>query len=117
MAVLTVNGAEMPSPSELRVKIFDVGSSGERTASGRLAVDRVAVKRALTLRWAALSTEEMSRLLGAVGASVFFEAEYPDPEVGSRAMICRCEERTAGVLRMENGAPVWKNIEMTWTER
>ena len=117
MAVLTVNGAEMPSPSGMRVEIFDVGSSGERSASGRLVVDRVAVKRRLKLKWACLTPAQLGLLLGAVGQGAFFEAGYPDPETGPAAMTCACSDRTAGVMMIRNDQPVWTNVEMEWIER
>ena len=68
--MLKVNGVKVASPSELRVRIFDVGAEPERTANGGLTADRVAVKRALSLRWAALSTAQMGALLGAVSFGV-----------------------------------------------
>lgn len=117
MAMLTINGLPMPSPSVLKAEIFEIGSFGERTASGRLVADRVAVKRRLKLKWACLTPAQMGLLLGAVG-NVFFEAEYPDPETGGmRAMTCRCKERTAGVMMIRNDQPVWTEVEMEWEER
>ena len=117
MAVITVNGAEMPSPSKLEVEIFDVGSREGRSASGRLVRDRIAVKRRLTLKWACLTCAQMGTLLSAV-AGGFFEAACPDPETGKmRASQYSCSERTAGVLCIRDGEPVWNNVKMEWTER
>lgn len=116
MSVLVVNGAAMATPSELKVELMDVGSDGQRSASGSLVVDRVAVKRRLRLKWPLLGTAEMGALLGAVGGS-FFTVTCPDPEQGTRTMTCRCGERAAGVLRMLGGEPVWTDIEMVWEER
>ena len=42
MAILTIGGQAMPAPAELRVEMIEVGSGGERSASGRLVTDRVA---------------------------------------------------------------------------
>lgn len=118
MAVLTVNGVEMPSPSSMKVEIFDVGSFGERSASGRLVSDRIAVKRKLALKWACLTPEQLGRLLGAVGQAAFFEVGYPDPETGGAgSMVCACSERTAGVLMIRDDRPVWTDVEMEWIER
>lgn len=117
MAVLTVNGAAVPSPAEMKVSIFEVGSGEQRSASGGLVVDRVAVKRRLKLRWAHLTPAELGGLLGQVGGA-FFEAVYPDPQqMAPRAMTCRCGERTAGVLQIRGGEPVWVDVEMEWIER
>lgn len=117
MAMLMVGGEGIPSPSELKVTIFDVGSEEVRSASGALVVDRVGRKRRLSLRWAHLTPAQMGRLLRLTGAA-FFQAEYPDPEtMGQRSMICRCAQSDAGVLRMLSGEPVWTDVEMEWLEK
>lgn len=115
MAVIKINGAEAASPSALKVEIFDVGSSEARSASGRRVVDRLAVKRRLTLRWAMLSTAQAGVLMEAVSGKAF-QATYPDPELGERTAQFGCETRSAGVLRMVDGAAVWTDVEMQWTE-
>lgn len=117
MSTIKVNGAAVPSPSELKVTVFDVSSGEARSASGGLVMDRIAVKRRLSLRWAHLTPAELGALLGQVGGG-FFEAEYPDPRLmAQRTMVCRCGEAAAGVLRVDGGAPVWVDVRMEWTER
>ena len=118
MSVLWVNQRAVPSPSALEVSAFDVAGAAERNALGETVVDRVAVKRRLDLVWAHLSPEDLAALLAAVGAEAFFEARYPDPETGSlRTMTCYVEDRSAALLRLEAGAPVWHDLKMRWTER
>lgn len=117
MAVLTIDGAAAPSPSTLKVSVFEVGSSQARSASGRLVVDCVAVKRRLTLGWAHLTPTELGGLLGAVSGA-FFTATYPDPQtMAPRTMICLCSESSMGVLRVQDGAPVWTDVQMEWIEQ
>jgi len=117
MAVLTVNGAAVPSPSELKVSVFEVGSGDIRSASGALVKDVTAIKRRLNLRWAHLTPVELGNLLSAVSGA-FFEAEYPDPaSAAARTAVFRAGEASAGVLRMADGAPVWTDVVMEWIER
>ncbi|MBQ8508255.1 MAG: hypothetical protein IJ466_12605 [Clostridia bacterium] len=118
MAMLLINGAEMPAPSALKVTLFDVSSPQERSAAGGIVMDRVAVKRRLELSWAFLSGSDLARLLNAVTEAAFFEADYPDPAAGEmRGMTCCCGDRATGILRMEGGEPIWTNVEMTFTEK
>lgn len=116
MAVLKVNGAEIRSPSELKVTVFEVGSGEVRSASGGLVTDCVAVKRKLSLKWATMEPAELGALLGAVSGEVF-TAEYPDPKEGTRTAVFHCGETLTGVLRIVGGAPVWVDISMEWTEK
>lgn len=118
MAVLKVNGAAVPTPSAMKINIFDVSSTADRNASGRVVIDRVGTKRKLELRWARLSVAEMQTLLTAVGENVFFTAAYPDPQTGGmRSMTCYCGDRAVGILRMDGASPLWTDVEMNWIER
>lgn len=116
MAVLTVNGAAVKSPSALKVSVFEVGSGQQRSASGALVVDCVALKRRLELNWAHMTPGELGELLGAVSGGGF-SAEYPDPMLGVRTADFRCGEAVAGVLRIADGAPVWTDVSMEWLEK
>lgn len=116
MAVLQVNGAEIRSPSELKVTVFEVGSGEIRSASGGLVADCVAVKRKLELKWATMEPSELGALLGAVSGGIF-SAEYPDPMAGTRSAFFRCSEALAGVMRIVGGEPVWVDVSMEWTEK
>ena len=117
MAVLKVNGAAVPAPSEMKIAVFDVGSGVSRSASGLAVFDRTGVKRRLELKWNHMDSAALCALLEACGSG-FFHVEYPDPQLGgARGMDCCCGDRVTGILRMVNGAPLWKNVEMTWTER
>lgn len=116
MAVLTVGGAAVASPTELKVGIFEVGSGEMRAASGAMVTDCVAVKRRLSLRWAHMTPVQLGSLLGRVSGA-YFEAGYPDPAGGMRTAQFRCGEISTGVLRMADGNPVWTDVTMEWTER
>lgn len=117
MAILTIGGAAMPSPSEMKVTLFEIGSGDVRSASGALVKDVTAVKRCLNLRWAHLTPPELGDLLDAV-CGAFFEAEYPDPVQGAvRTAVFHAGDCAAGILKMENGAPVWTDVSMEWIER
>lgn len=118
MAVLLVNGFEMPAPSSMKVTVFDVSSTADRNASGNVVIDRVGTKRKIELSWSHLSGSDLSRLLTAVGTDVFFTAEYPDPVTGGmKSIVCYAGDRSTGVLRVIGGEPVWTKIEMNWIER
>lgn len=116
MAVLTVNGAAVKAPSELKVMLTEVGSGGVRSASGALVTDVVAVKRRLSLRWAHLTPAELGALLGELGGA-YFTAVYPDPGSGMRTAQFRAGDISCGVLRMDGGQPVWTDVTMEWSER
>ena len=53
--MLTINGAEMPSPSEMTVTLADRGETSAINALGQRVADRMAVKRVVHLTWALLT--------------------------------------------------------------
>ena len=93
-----------------------MGSGQMRSVSGRLVEDIVAVKRRLSLKWAALDGRQMEALLEAASGP-FFTVTCPDPQEGSRTMMCRCGGRAAGVLKRRGAEAVWTDVSMIWTER
>lgn len=116
MAMLIVNGVNMPAPSGMSAVLTDVGANIIRSASGKAVMDRRVAKRRLDLTWAHLSGAELALLLQETQG--FFTVRYPDPMAGTeRTMQCCCGEKTTGVLRMQDGAPVWTDVKMSWTER
>lgn len=116
MAMITVGGEGIPSPSEMKVTLEALGTGELRAASGRMVIDRMGRKRRLHLKWAYLTQDELAAMLGRMGEG-FFSASYPDPLTGTmRTMRCYSPEPTAGVFRVEGGKAAWKDVEMEWAE-
>lgn len=117
MALLKINGADMPAPSSLSVRIDNVPQSLRRTLDGTACVSRAAVRRTLTCLWSYLSAENLAALLNAVSAQAQFSLSYPDPATGSaRQMTACCTDRSIGLSRVSNGVPVWTQVRLTLTE-
>lgn len=116
--MLTINGAQIASPSALSVSIEDRGDFSACNVLGERLADRLAVKRMIDAEWALLGDAEMEALMAAVCGNVFFTVGYPDPGTGGmREAVCRAVERSARVHRMENGAAVWTDVRMRWEEQ
>ena len=115
--MLTINGAEMPSPSEMTVTLEDRGETSAIHALGQRVADRMAVKRVVHLTWALLTGGELAKLVSAVNAGVFFTAALPDPAGGTFSGVFRAEERSAQLHRADGALIQWKNVTMQWEER
>lgn len=114
--MIAISGIKMPSPCAMQAELISIGSEEQRSASGRLVCDRVAVKRRLKLQWAALSGADLRKLLCA--ADGFFTAEYPDPLSGeTRETVFYASACKMNALRMNAGGAVWTDIGMEWTEQ
>ena len=109
--MLRIGGLAMPAPGKLEVKRQRVGSASERALDGTLIADTRAHKRTFTLKWNAMSAEQLSRLAEAIGED-FFEAELL-----GETIVCCCTARSLGLLWAKDGRCVWKDVEMTITEK
>ncbi len=117
MAMLKINGADMPVPASLTVRLEDSRFSLRRTLDGAACVSRAGTYRTLSCQWQYLTQTEMARLLQAVSGDAALAVSYPDPATGqTRAMTACCTERSMGLMRMRSGSPVWTQARLTLTE-
>lgn len=88
MALLKINGVNLPAPTVLQPTIQDLdsGDGSGRNQQGTMFRDRVAVKRAVHCEWGVLSKTEMAALLKAM-SPVSFKLTYPDPQEGGLKTI------------------------------
>lgn len=115
--MLTINGVRVASPKEMSVDIEDYDSeNSERNTSGELMRDRIAVKRKISLDWPALTQAEISRILSAV-SPVFFPVTYLDPRDGQSTRTFYAGTRSAPVLRVKNGVPLWEGLKFNLIEK
>lgn len=79
MAIVTLNGVEVPSPQTIEMSFRNIGKS-ETTAAGTTVFDLVAVKRDAKMTWRFLAPEDASIITGTVKTSPFFSLAFVDPE-------------------------------------
>lgn len=117
MAVLTIGGVSVKSPTVLQVDIVDIDKESERNANGTMQRTRVATKRKLNVEWGALTNSEISKILNAV-SDVFFTVTYPDPMTGSSSTrTFYVGDRSAPVYRIKNSVPVWEGLKADLVEK
>jgi hypothetical protein len=116
MALIEINGVDLPTPSDFQVGIMDL-SKAERNARGTMIIERIATKRKLDISYAFLSRTELSQVLNAV-SPVFFSVTYLDPQTDQyRTGSFYCGDRNAGMLDFQNGVPRYKDIKFDLIER
>lgn len=116
MALIKINGVDIPAPDDYQVGIQDI-SKAERNANGTMIIERIATKRKIDMAWKVLSRDEASILLAAV-SPVLFNAEYEDPQTGGiKIGTFYCGDRTAPMLTFVNGIPKYKDVKFNIIER
>lgn len=116
MALITVNGTVLASPSEMTVGVMDL-SKAERNTNGLMLIERIATKRKLEFTYSFLNDYELRQILSAI-SPVFFTVTYPDPLTGAtRTGTFYVGDRNMGVLDYYNGIPRYKDIAFNFIER
>lgn len=85
MAV-TINSIQIKTPTELKVGVFRL-TKAERLASGKMAMEVIAIKRRLDMRWEIITDTDLQQILDILDSKVFHNVQYPDPQNGETATI------------------------------
>ena len=116
MAVLSINGTDMPSPSAMEIQYDAVGKQ-ETNAAGNTVMDRLGVKRTLKCTWNHLNAEDAAILLTAAQAENWIELGFYDPQSGEDEGVFRVERASAPVFRVVEGVPVFRSVQIDFRER
>lgn len=116
MALLTIGGVAMPTPSEMNISYMDL-SKAERNANGLMIIERIATKRKLEIKYAYLNSADLSKLLNAV-APTFYNVTFLDVKTGDyQTASMYCGDRSVGWLDYVNGVPRYKDFGFDLIER
>lgn len=116
MALITINGTPLPTPSDFDIGIMDI-SKAERNANGKMIIERIATKRKIQLKYKFLDRATMSTLLKAV-SDTYFDVTYPDPQTNAnRTGSFYCGDRNVGILDYFNSIPRYKDCSFDLVER
>lgn len=118
MAIIAINGLDMPSPQTMEISYREIGKN-ETNAAGQKVMDRVALKRDLKCVWRYLSKEDAGILLGQITPEPFMDVSFVDPVTGENA---EGEYKAADTVikpnRYANGFPVgYADITINFQER
>lgn len=117
MSILTINTFSAPAPTSLQVGLEDAQLSLHTTLSGKTHISRTAAKRRISVYWAYMSLQNLKNLLTEATKAPTFSLFFPDPLTGESTQITAYStQRHVGLYRMQNGEPVWTNVEMTFVE-
>jgi hypothetical protein len=116
VALLNINGVDLPSPSDLQVGLMDI-SKADRNAAGTMIIERIATKRKLQISYSYLSADDLKQVLSAV-SPVFFTVTYPDPQTSTmRTGTFYSGDRTCPMIDYKNGVPRYKDVKFDLIER
>ena len=115
MALITIGGVALPTPTEFQVGLMDI-SKAERNASGRMIIERIATKRKLFFTYAFVTRENASQILK-MTAPTTYTVTYIDPQDNQfKSGQFYCGDRQLGYLDYINGIARYKDLNFNLIE-
>ncbi|OBZ13333.1 DUF6711 family protein [Bacillus sp. FJAT-26390] len=116
MALLSINGVDLPTPADYTVSKQDIVKA-ERNARGKMLKELIATKDKIDLTWVYLTQAQASQVLTAVKVN-FFEATYFEPQTGAfRTAEFYRGDVSAPALSFINGTMRYKDLKFNIIER
>jgi hypothetical protein len=115
MALVTVSGVALPTPTELQVGYFDI-SKAERNASGRMIIERIATKRKLFLTYSFVTPNDMAFILRTIAPTSYTVTYYDPHDNQMKSGSFYCGDRQLGFLDYQNGIPRYKEFNFNLIE-
>ncbi len=116
MAIISINGVAIPSPTELTVAVQDI-SKADRNANGTMVLERIATKQKLTCKWGFINDYNLSQILQAI-SGVSYSVTYTNPlsyKVETKQMYCG--DRQAGyIIKQDDGVILYKDFQVDFIE-
>lgn len=93
-------------------------TKSDRVARGTMVIERITTKRKLEMSWNYLSQANLTSLIAALSTDIFFTVTYPDPLLGTNNTItCYVGDRTVGMMKYQDGVPIWKDFKANVIEQ
>lgn len=116
MALITVNGVALPTPTDFQVGIMDI-SKAERNARGMMIIERVTTKIKLFLTYSYVTESDAALILRQI-APTFYNVTYPDPQTKvMKSGSFYCGDRNIGMVDYIDGIPRYKDLTFNLIER
>lgn len=116
MALININGVELPAPSKYDVGIMDINKA-ERNAKGTMIIERITTKRKIQLSWKYLTRNQLQSIFNLI-KNTYFDVEYVDPQTADlKTGTFYTGDRNVGAMDYFDGEIRWKDIKFNIIER
>ncbi len=114
MAMVTINGVELPGMREYKIDIEPLGSF-ERNANGKLVGDLIDIKTKISCSWEILEGKYVDMLMKAV-KPFFIKVKYLDIDGSYKTKDMYTSPQSASLALMRNNKMWWKSVSINLIE-
>lgn len=117
MALISVGGTALPTPSEFTVTLQDI-TDVERNTNGKMIGERITSKRKIEISYKFLSAADCKTVLQAISTSYFFTATYWDPAQGAdRTATFYAGDKAVPIMDVRGGVVRYKDVKFNLVEQ
>ena len=111
-----LNGVLIAEPSKIDIGIHRI-SRAERAASGRMSMEIVAIKRALSLEYELIAGSSLNTIITALEAATFHTLRYPDAQGVERTITVYTGDIAMSVWYISGGVRQYKGVKIGLIEQ
>lgn len=116
MALLTIQGAMLPTPSEYEIGIMDI-SKAERNANGTMIIERITTKRKISVKYKFVTKDQLSLILTLL-QPVFWDVTFTNPMTDQiETSSFYVGDRNMGIVDIVNGEIRYQDLSFELIER
>lgn len=114
--MIWLNGTLIAEPHKLDIGRHII-SKANRSASGRMAKEIIAVKRAISIEYEIISGPALGAIIDNLGARVFHTLRYPDPQGTERTITVYTGDISMSAWYTADGVRQWQNVTINLIEQ
>jgi hypothetical protein len=116
VALISISGVALPTPTEVSFGVYDI-SKAERNANGTMLIERITTKKKISCTYSFVTREQLSTILKLV-EPVFWNVTYIDPVTNTTVTgSFYCGDRNLGMVDFIDGVPRYKDLSFELIER
>ena len=114
---MKINSTPIKTPTELKVGVFRL-SKADRTQSGKMVMEIIAIKRRLDLKWSVISDTDLQQMMNILDSGTFYTVEYVDPKNGETATITAyVGDINQSAWQKPGSTRYWKDVSLALIEQ
>ena len=114
--MIWLNEVKIAEPTKLDIGVHRI-SRAERTSSGKMVMEIIAIKRAITLEYELIAGPDLEAILNNLESKVFHTLRYPDPQGGERTITVYVGDITESAWYIVDGKRYWQGVRIGLIEQ
>ena len=114
--MIWLNGVQIADPSKLDIGVHRI-SRAQRTGSGKMTMEIIAIKRAITLEYEIIAGPALEAIMNNLESRVFHTLRYPDPQGTEKTITVYVGDISESAWYTVGGVRQWQGVKIGLIEQ